>query len=183
MATYNVELRRKGATNFTDGDLFLVHTAWELIDNKPSTYTPTAHTHSNYLPIPSSPYYNPVNGNILMYNDTYGWCTYAITSAGIMPYYAGIADMSASTGTITSSHINNVLTSSYAGAQTLTLTAGLGIGSQITIVRTSSNASAVTISRSSTETINGATSVNFSGQYKAITLIKITSTAWIKVGA
>ena len=45
MASYNVELRKR--TGSTYGDVVKVATDWSLIDNKPSTFVPLAHTHGN----------------------------------------------------------------------------------------------------------------------------------------
>lgn len=45
MATYNVELRERVGSTF--GDIIYLKANWSNIDNKPSTYTPTAHAHGN----------------------------------------------------------------------------------------------------------------------------------------
>ena len=45
MATYNVELRQRISGTF--GDTIYLKANWNNLDNKPSTFTPTAHTHGN----------------------------------------------------------------------------------------------------------------------------------------
>ena len=42
MATYNVELRQRISGTF--GDTIYLKANWNNLDNKPSTFTPTAHT-------------------------------------------------------------------------------------------------------------------------------------------
>ena len=48
MASYNTELRRKGALlDSTFADTYYVKSTWALVDGKPSTFTPTSHLHDD----------------------------------------------------------------------------------------------------------------------------------------
>lgn len=64
-------------------------------------------------------------------------------------------------------------------AQTTTLPPATGLrGRQIGVIKTDSSANAVTVSRSGSDTINGASTQSLSSQYSRIVVISDGDTAW-----
>ncbi len=84
-------------------------------------------------------------------------------------------------GIINPSEMGKYLVNINAGAVGVALRDGLPIGSQFSVVQAGSGV--LTISRSGTETINGAAGVSLATQYASAGFYKAPSSEWYAIGA
>jgi hypothetical protein len=97
-----------------------------------------------------------------------------------IPPKAGVDNLS-NGGVINPTEMGKYLVNINAGAIAVALKDGLPIGSQFSVVQ--GGTGVLTISRSGTETINGAAGVSLATQYASAGFYKATSSAWYAIGA